>query len=316
MILMDEENTTIKATIKYNYDKHAPKVKEGGLYFIQRFPIYKNDTDYKVTNHNYKIFFHATTAVTVIEDINFPTSCFNFVGFEKLKSPSYDLTFLCDVIGQVVGFSDVDMHSHKKTLTLDLCDEKDNHMTCKLWEGYAEQIYNFISNHKTNDAIIIVIQFAKAKVWQGHITLSNTMYASRLFVNPDFPEVKEFIERFTTIKGDCSIQLTEAPKDESQSLEHIFLENPNVVNVRDLPFIKEEGTYVVLATIKAIDPAHEWFYKSCHKCLDGITKDNLGNIMCPSCKTSMTVAYPRYKLVLKVADESDRSTFVLFDNLV
>jgi hypothetical protein len=68
-------------------------------------------------------------------------------------------------------------------------------MTCKLWEGYAEQMYNFISNHKTNDAIIIVLQFAKAKNWQGNITLSNTMYASRLFVNPDIPEVKDFVKR-------------------------------------------------------------------------------------------------------------------------
>jgi hypothetical protein len=35
------------------------------------------------------------------------------------------------------------------------------------------------------------------------------------------------------------MELTETPKDESQSLEHIFLENPNIVNLRDLPSIKE-----------------------------------------------------------------------------
>ena len=74
--------------------------KEGGLYLIQPFSIYKNNADYKVNNHNYKIFFLTTTAVTVSEDIDFPTYYLNFVGFNNLKSQSYDISLL---YGRLVG---------------------------------------------------------------------------------------------------------------------------------------------------------------------------------------------------------------------
>ena len=66
----------------------------------------------------------------------------------------------------------------------------------RLWESYAEQVYEHIQQNMTNKGkFILVLQYAKMKSWAGCPFVQNCMGNTIMLINPNLPEVANFRTR-------------------------------------------------------------------------------------------------------------------------
>jgi len=72
---------------------------------------------------------------------------------------------------------------------------------------------------------------------------------------------------------------------------------------------------VVLGTILSIESNKGWFYNSCKKCKKKVVPDGEG-FYCEKCSDLVESVLPRFKLEVKVVDESGCAVFILFDREV
>ncbi|RYR68002.1 hypothetical protein Ahy_A03g014479 [Arachis hypogaea] len=72
------------------------------------------------------------------------------------------------------------------------------------------------------------------------------------------------------------------------------------------------GTYVTYGTVVAIDYKSGWWYKSCKHCFHAL-KESENSIHCVTCDTFPNSHVPRFSINLRVADELDTASFILYD---
>ncbi|KAL9232751.1 hypothetical protein vseg_007822 [Gypsophila vaccaria] len=78
------------------------------------------------------------------------------------------------------------------------CDDNNNLINVTLWSKYAITLDKFLSENK--GPVIFAMQFAKYNIFHGGFSVSNSFFASRFLMNPDIPEVKDFLERWVIVK--------------------------------------------------------------------------------------------------------------------
>ena len=69
--------------------------------------------------------------------------------------------------------------------------------------------------------------------------------------------------------------------------------------------------FTVLATIKFLADEMDWFYSAC-TCNKRAVPDSVA-YYCKTCEKRVVNVTPRYKIKVVVVDETDSTTFVIFD---
>ncbi|XP_057526260.1 uncharacterized protein LOC130805504 [Amaranthus tricolor] len=194
---------------------------------------------------------------------------------------------------------------------------RNNQISGRFWEQYAEEIYSYVSKPENNKSFVIIIQYAKVKLWRGTTSLTNSMFITRLTIEPDIHEVHEFKNRRKLNDGSIiQRSLLDESNHNLKSSELIFLHNHEAVQLKDIVLLQKEGYYVTYGTITSINCEHEWSYSSCYKCYDAVQKESDGSMSCLTCKVPILIVWPRYKIFVRVSDGVGQSTFVLFDSQV
>ncbi|XP_057526424.1 uncharacterized protein LOC130805659 [Amaranthus tricolor] len=222
-----------------------------------------------------------------------------------------------DIIVEVTAYSNVN-DGFKLSIKLELIDEENNQISGRFWEQYAKEIYSYVSKPENNKSFVIILQYAKVKLWRGTTSLTNSMFITRLTIEPDIHEVHEFKSRRKLNDGSI-IQRSSLLDESNHSLKSsklVFLHNHEVVQLKDIMLLQKEGYYVTYGTITSIDCEHEWSYSSCYKCYDVVQKESDGSMSCLTCKVPILIVWPRYKIFVRVSDGVGQSTFVLFDSQV
>ncbi|QHO52516.1 uncharacterized protein DS421_2g39940 [Arachis hypogaea] len=75
----------------------------------------------------------------------------------------------------------------------------------------------------------------------------------------------------------------------------------------------EKSTYVTCGTVIDIDKDHAWWYKACRQCTQGL-EALTDQFYCAKCDVYSTVFAPRFCVQVRVVDDLDTATFVLFEN--
>ncbi|XP_021975519.1 uncharacterized protein LOC110870647 [Helianthus annuus] len=138
------------------------QLHEDEVVILSRFGVGENMDPYKVVNHDYKINFYRCTVVTRANGSQ---------GFD------YGLNFM--------AHSDIVKGEGKNLLTI---GEK---VRCTLWNGYAQQFNDILSQNTPNENVMAVIQHARIKNWQGQYTVQNDKFGTRMFLNQEIDEVNE-----------------------------------------------------------------------------------------------------------------------------
>ncbi|CAH9079893.1 unnamed protein product [Cuscuta europaea] len=84
----------------------------------------------------------------------------------------------------------------------------------------------------------------------------------------------------------------------------------NLVSIDDLMKMKEDGKHWIYGEILAIDSYRDWSYISCKGCSRKVASQG-GSFRCGVCNTTEVVL--RYKLNVRVMDETGHASFVFWD---
>ncbi|XP_035838917.1 uncharacterized protein LOC118486524 [Helianthus annuus] len=114
---------------------------------------------------------------------------------EILKGEGKNLVTV-DVAGIVVSCGDMEVFpNERKRMNFDLQDVQGEVVRCTLWNGYAQQFNDFLTQNNPIENVMAVIQHAKIKLWQGQYTVQNDKFGTRLFLNEEIHEVNELRRR-------------------------------------------------------------------------------------------------------------------------
>ncbi|KAK7244618.1 hypothetical protein RIF29_39443 [Crotalaria pallida] len=93
---------------------------------------------------------------------------------------------------------------------------------CTLFGDFVDQIKTFLKNGHFL-APMVVLQYAKMKIYKGKPVVQNTLYASRLLINPDDADVKEMRNRLSSTGIDVDVKCESFTEKPRMSIEDEYL---------------------------------------------------------------------------------------------
>ncbi|XP_022022570.1 uncharacterized protein LOC110922610 [Helianthus annuus] len=205
-------------------------------------------------------------------------------------------------------------HKERKRINFELQDVDGNIVGCTSWNEYAQQFKDFLDIKNPTESVMAVIQHGKINEWH---------------------EIDEVFQ----LRKSLLVQQGQAGGSSSQSIlssttvfpvrQEFLIDYPKK-NVDDIIEIETTMSCVVVATIKIVQENYGWFYPACRKCFKKVlTKTeylqyaqtiaesvmNLAptSLVCPKCEEECTSVTIKFKVHVRVQDETGSVTFVMFD---
>ncbi|XP_020255057.1 uncharacterized protein LOC109832011 isoform X3 [Asparagus officinalis] len=87
----------------------------------------------------------------------------------------------------------------------------------------------------------MVIQLAKTKPYGGKITITNALYASKILINPDIPEVVDLKKSLKLVEDSSSQRFSQILTEKAYSIEEDFLLLTERKTLDEIREAREEG---------------------------------------------------------------------------
>ncbi|PWA64135.1 replication factor-A carboxy-terminal domain protein [Artemisia annua] len=154
--------------------------------------------------------------------------------------------------------------------------------------------------------------------YQDEPAIHNSLFGSRIFINKDIPAITSFKLSYTAKEGysdgDHKIEVF-SPPVVKMTPDNFFKQTvkSTLGGVRDL----EAGTDVVIyGKVHRIHKEHGWCYDACKRCnkMARVSKST-GSRKAYTCDDHGVIyqVVPRFKVILRVIDETGSAPFVVFD---
>ncbi|XP_057418763.1 replication factor A protein 1-like [Lotus japonicus] len=299
MLLMDANGDKIQATVWSSHvAKFESSLKEGFCYEIRGFSVAMNNYIYKPCTHSCRLYFKFDTFVKPIEGLEIPFYGFNFTPYSAIFQQSREDEKLIDVISVVVAKGELsNFYKGNKTVNyivvdLDALDGSEI-LSCTLWEDFAQQFLQYVAEGY-DGPIVLILQLAKLKLFKD-IHVVQDLKKRYLMKNPN--------GNSATITAASKYPLSNDVLNESVYKSIAELKNNN-----------EDGYFVTYGIVKDIKLRTNWTYRACpmRNCLAGV-KEQDGRYFCRKCNKGYHNATFRYNIQIVVADETDSTTFTVFD---
>ncbi|XLR15853.1 hypothetical protein HN51_036834 [Arachis hypogaea] len=262
-VAMDQLGDRIQCSIRNPQRRlFEDELVEGKIYTICNFSVAVNDKKYKATNHASRIYFKRDTQLRLVDDPSFPENVFRFVPNEVILNHTNTQSHLIDVIGlltakgDIIEFTKNGKKSNYIVLELDDMQGKGK-IRCTLWEEFASKLVKHIQEQPTSEYILIV-QFAKFNLFKGTMGISNTTYNSNLYINADFQAVKDFCKSVIMSSVPPPNQLSQIATEPVYSIEEDLIDKSIYKSISKLKECIENGSFVTIGTVVAIDPKNGW----------------------------------------------------------
>ncbi|CAH1424102.1 unnamed protein product [Lactuca virosa] len=224
--------------------------------------------------------------------------------------------------------SEQDKSQHK--MLLHLQDIEDTKLKVTLWGQNAYYMSDFLANNNSLAPVVVIVQFARVKFINGRPFSSTYFDVSRLFINNDINEIKSYKKKLVSENNQqlssSGIKMIASKQDR----EHDdFLKNHLFSNIGDVIEPLEEKTVIIVGTVKGIRQNIRWYYLACSNCkksarekssstdkVDGSHEvAEIVTYECtnPICKNIKISVIPRFKIPLRVQDNTGTLTLTLFD---
>ncbi|KAK2426302.1 replication factor A protein [Trifolium repens] len=278
MVLIDHKGGKIHASIrKQLVSMFEGKIEEGEVYEMSYFSVFPQVGQFRTTLHPYKLLFKVRTKIHKCESSCVALSGMNFTEIGDICAHTHDYEYLVDVIGVMTGMSDEREYIKDGKITKMVIIELTDHSgkcECALFGGYVNELKKKMGK-SSSGLPVVVVQFAKIKIFRDKASIQNVMNATRVLINPDIPEVETF-------------------KDS--------------IAVHGI----EMDTEVPLIGLPARPPLDEdWWYPAC-KCHKAVVADS-GTYYCSICARHVFQVVPRFRVKIIVSDGRSSCVFVLFD---
>ncbi|KAL5154482.1 Replication protein A DNA-binding subunit B [Glycine soja] len=251
MVFVDSEGDQIHAICKSDHLKSwKADLKENCTYVMHNFKVVKNDGQFRVCEHEYKLFFIGVTIVREADLHELPFKEFRFVEFTNVVASNFVSGLLVDIIGVVdqVVFRHVSSKNTRvvfrmKDLRVYIVENFIFHfawclclsypyevmdvmlflccsgeiLSCTLWEHYCAQFLSYLNERGDDGPMVVILTHARIKDAQGSYpaSVSNSFKASKLLINDPILEIQEFKERLLDLGVEVSRVLL--PGDQASS---------------------------------------------------------------------------------------------------
>ncbi|KAG5076329.1 hypothetical protein JHK82_055024 [Glycine max] len=233
-------------------------LKEGCTYVMHNFRVSKNDGQYRVCDHPYKLTFIGVTVVRQCELDGLPFKKYGFVDFSDVIAGQY-----YNIIGVVdeVVFRHISPRS--KRVVFKLMNLSNQLLSCTLWDDYCVQFLEYLNHHESEGPIIVLLTNARIKEGSYPCSVSNSLKASKLTINELVAPIEEFNQKYR-------VEVMVNYKNEStkfllwdRECTELIGQSANEVNTLKI----EDGDLDVNASPKALDKllGHLLAFKTCSK---------------------------------------------------
>ncbi|KAL5179103.1 hypothetical protein HKD37_01G000483 [Glycine soja] len=174
MVFVDSEGDQIHAICKSDHLKSwKADLKENCTYVMHNFKVVKNDGQFRVCEHEYKLFFIGVTVVREANLHELPFKEFRFVEFANVVAGNFVSGLLVDIIGVV-----------------------------------DQVVFRHVSSKNTR--VVFRMKDLRIKDAQGSYpaSVSNSFKASKLLINDPILEIQEFKERLLDLGVEDTVCVT------------------------------------------------------------------------------------------------------------
>ncbi|KAG5088151.1 hypothetical protein JHK86_000763 [Glycine max] len=199
MVFVDFEGDQIHAICKSDHLKSwKADLKENCTYVMHNFKVVKNDGQFRVCEHEYKLFFIGVTVVREADLHELPFKEFRFVEFANVVAGNFVSGLLVDIIGVVDQVVFRHVSSKNTRVVFRMKDLSGEILSCTLWENYCAQFLSYLNEHGDDGPMVIILTHARIKDAHGSYpaSVSNSFKASKLLINDPILEIQEFKERY------------------------------------------------------------------------------------------------------------------------
>ncbi|KAG5105961.1 hypothetical protein JHK82_042931 [Glycine max] len=191
MIIVDSNGDQIHVVCKRDQLKSWKSVlKENCTHVMHNFKVMKNDGQYRVCDHQYKLVF---TGVIVHRQTHLDN-----VPLKKIQFYSIFQYHCWPLSTWPVG-----------------CEQL---LSCTLWEDYCLQFLEYLNECQSDGPIIVLLTHARIKEAQGSYppSVSNSLKASKLVSNEVVDEIQEFKDRLSELGIEVHSVMTPRGQGSSQ----------------------------------------------------------------------------------------------------
>ncbi|XP_042023819.1 replication protein A 70 kDa DNA-binding subunit A-like isoform X2 [Salvia splendens] len=256
------------------------------------------------------------TEMVEVNDVRFLREMFDFKPFGEISQyENVDDSSFFDVIGVITGPGRVISQSKYRLIEIEISDENHNKLFCTIWESNVDLYLDQLK--KSEGTIpIVIIQFCKRNLFRGEIRISTHFQASKVVINADVKEVKDFRMR---IRDDSRFLQQGSVIEGGQRLggEYDDLQVKSLEDLSCLEFISfcgsQEGSCWVYGKIESVECHYgEWYFLACKTCVKKVREvDNKFN--CSGCTKTHSYAVKRFKFVVNVVDHTSNASLLLWD---
>ncbi|PNX85493.1 replication factor A protein, partial [Trifolium pratense] len=195
MVLVDEKGGKIHASVRKQFlYMFESKIEEGQVYQMSYFSVVPQTGFYRTTLHPYKLLFQIKTKVVAVKSSDISHHGLTLTSLAEVCSHVHDYEFLVDVMGLLSGISAereyVRDGNVTKMVVIELTDASGK-CECALFGDYVDELNKKLG--KTSGGLpVVVIQFAKVKIFRDQASIQNVINTTKIFVNPDIPEADAF----------------------------------------------------------------------------------------------------------------------------
>ncbi|XP_020982381.2 replication protein A 70 kDa DNA-binding subunit B-like [Arachis duranensis] len=309
LVLQDEMGDRIHCSIpKANVVVFKTVVREFGIYSMRNFIVQPNSKGVRTTSHKFKLSFYMKTSVSTLSSETFQLNPFRFVSFTEIEAVDVvNLNILLDCVGHIVGKEDVrpmvtKSGQESKCMALYLEDLEKNKIKCTIFGEMIGKLTPFI-NKDDGEPLILVAQLFKPNQYLNQINIQNSLYASRVFLNPDFPDVVAFKNRLLKEGNIGSQRINHIETQHQYSVSDELSGGSFPINTIEevLNMTYEVSTWVLAAIVSVDVGTRDWYYASCKNCPRKVV-ENKGRYYCEHCRKVGFNAPLRYRLNVVVTD--------------
>ncbi|XLS79271.1 hypothetical protein HN51_063496, partial [Arachis hypogaea] len=154
-----------------------------------------------------------------------------------------------------------------------------------------------------------LVEFTQDRKPSRVMSVSNTNYNSKLFINVEFPAARDFFARVNKLDPVGRQGIMPLVYDQPVSIEEDFLRLSVYKTIAEIREHNQDAVFVTARTIKEVETEFGWWYTGCKKCRRGLRELEKRYSIPIALKTTGSM----YNIHIRVIDHTDAASFVLFD---
>ncbi|KAL5165149.1 hypothetical protein HKD37_18G050322 [Glycine soja] len=295
MVFVDSDGDEIHDVCKQDQLKSwKMDLKENCTYVMHNFKVLKNNGQYRVCDHQFKLVFIGVAVVRqcVLNDL--PFRKYKFAGFADVVAGQFEPGLLVDVI--------------------DVVDEV-------VFRHVSRKGRRFLDDHEGHGPITIPLTHGRIKEAQGSYppSVNNSFKASKLIINQPVMKIQEFNERLAGLGIEARSVFKSHGQGSSQlsgsiqlSSKESFFGKAEAKTIAEINTISEEIVCVTVGTItRIVMDNHSWCYIACIQCHKKIDA-KMAPFTCACGKYNQEVVL-RYRLEVMINHRDENTKFLLWD---